>query len=506
LLSVTADQTGPTITVTASGTLPTGPVTPVMTAVADSPTSVRLDITDAQDDGEGCWYEIQFGAAKNGKVKTWMTTERWVSPEDSAYIYGLLPGIDYQFRARTTEWREIDGNGQRVYSEWSIPATSKTTIAVAPPALSEKIDKATAVNKANKDKSTIHSVSVSWGAVESVRVGNEASYIVTYTIPSGIKGVPGKVVQDVVRVAYDGTYWDVVCEEGGASISEDGKVITYKAYGLPPGTSCKLTIVGQNTATGAVTKAISLSQKTLNAKVKAPAGLKAAEKPSIDTVKLTWKALPDADGYYIEVWSPKTKTDAPQRVTGKWMSAAEYAAATSGGIANGWTFKGLTAGTEYTFAVLAEKSPSGYDWDTNTFTDPGYETAFACKAIATAKYPAPKINLMQGKGTVPSFTNGLTGTKYQHYEVYYVDANKKEVCIGTVSLPTPPSAKEKVDLGFSMMTPNANFHAFDTWVSGLGKKSVKFVVKAVTMDTHGNIVNRSAGGSSSMRADYLVFG
>jgi hypothetical protein len=119
---------------------------------------------------------------------------------------------------------------------------------------------------------------------------------------------------------------------------------------------------------------------------------------------------------------------------------------------------------------------------------------------------------MQGKATVPNFATasctaaGISASNYQHYEVYYVDASKKEVCIGTVSLSAPPSAKEKVDLNLDMLIPNANFAAFETWVKTLSPtKSVKFVVKAVTKDASGLTVNWSAGGSSSVRAGYFAY-
>jgi hypothetical protein len=223
-----------------------------------------------------------------------------------------------------------------------------------------------------------------------------------------------------------------------------------------------------------------VTQKTEKATA-APKALAAAKTDiKIDSVKLTWQAAPGANKHIIEVWSPNTKTEAP-----KLVQRIE-----AGGTATTATIGGLTAGTKYTFAVKAIDA-GGKDL-----------TAFAAKAITTAKYTAPKINLMKEEGIIPAYGGGIfTSANYTHYEFYYVDANKKEVCIGTCSI-APPAEKAKVNLSIGMLTPNDNFATFKTFVGTQGTKAIKFVVKAVTKvgDT---VVNTSLGGSCSVKANLV---
>ena len=479
---------------------PSGLTKPNITTSAATNTSVTLSGFETDN-----YYIIQYGMeGKNGKAPTtWMTLTDDIDYGDyevdssTVTVSGLIAGTNYQFRVSKVVYGDSDAI---VRSEWS-NVVKKATTGSATVLTDNKLDNQAGVNKwENGEVSTTDSITVSWsqwGPAEALTM-----FIVTYTIPSGIKGIQGTVVQDIVDISGEKAKVNGkevnTCRAGSGvetfivMVGNSGKFITYNIEGLVSGATYKVSIVGVN-VNGAVTKTATITQRTLKEPTKAPAKLKAEGKPSIDSVKLTWNATSGADKYIIQVWSPKTKTDTPKLVRYIEISAAEYASVTSGGISNGWTISGLMAGTKYTLAVKAEKTGTS-----------GFVTVFASKVISTAKYPAPKINLAKGVGTIPAFANGLSGANYQHYEVYYVDINKKDVCIGTVSLPTAPNEKDKIDLNLSMLTPNANFAAFETWVKGLGKKSVKFVVKAVTNGTSGNAVNWSAGGYSSLRADSEV--
>jgi two-component SAPR family response regulator len=78
------------------------------------------------------------------------------------------------------------------------------------------------------------------------------------------------------------------------------------------------------------------------------------------------------------------------------------------------------------------------------------------------------------------------------------------VCIGTYSFATPPAEKTTLNLPIDKIIFNSQFDAFKTAVAGMGTKAVKFVVKAVTKDALSNVVNRSIGGTSSVKANIVT--
>ena len=374
---------------------------PVITAVGSGVTSVEVTITD----GEGKQYEIQYGVEAKGKVKTWMTAvvngESLVSCPSTGKITvdSLSAGITYQFRVRQVAVSENDGKGVYSYSEWSAVATGKTT-GTGTATLTDKADSAVAkavktankvAAKANKTDKVTDSVTIIWG-----QMGTLTTYILTYTIPSGIKGVPGIVVQDIVDISGTAEGGSGKVKLNGVEVEDDvikvveGSAIAYKISNLAAGATYKVSIVGQNSDTGATSKkAITVSQKTekLN-NGKAPKSLAAAKTDiKINGLKLKWAAPSPAPsgavGYIVQVWAPKTKTEAPKLVQEVRVSGTE---ATIIGLP-------LAGGTKYIFAVKAVDTAGAA------------LTAFAAKAIATAKFAAPSVksaNATAGEDGAPN--------------------------------------------------------------------------------------------------------
>ena len=453
---------------------PVVPTKPVITADATA-TSVTIAIPS----GAGKTFEIQYGVeGKNGKApKTWITYTGDVVTlsGNTVTVGGLVAGTNYQFRIREV----VSAEGKIEYSDWSdVMKKSTTGSATVLTGNENKVDKASAANKTNRNASTTDSVTVSWG-----KTGTLTTYIVTYTIPSGIKGIPGTVVQDIVTLTSDtaGT------TTGNGVVTVSGTTITYKIDGLVAGATYKVSIVGQNDA-GATTKAVSVSQKATKLAA-APKKFVADGKPTIDSVKLKWDAASGAAGYVIEVWSPKTKTEAA-----KLVQVIEVGAVT------GTTINDLKAGTKYTFAVKAVDA-TGKDL-----------TAFASKAISTAKWAAPsklKLNAidMTVTGSIPKEAawtkNSVNGSlsrvdAYSQFAVYYLNNAKQEVLLGFVGAAVDGTANKVTSESLSALLANVNQSSVPAKVS--------FIFKAVVPTdaaVESDIVNNSLSGKFTVKKSDL---
>ena len=192
---------------------------------------------------------------------------------------------------------------------------------------------------------------------------NATSYVLTYTIPSGVKGMPGITITKVLTGA------ELVA-------ATDGTAVTYKIEGLKSSTTYKVSIFAQN-ASGTTTKAVTATVKTL--KIAAPIKLASDKnaKPTVSSINLTWSPPKgglgdDANGYIVEVWAPPaSKGAAPELVQVIWVDKNVTST----------EIKDLEKKTKYTFR-LTYSTGSGLD---GAVLDRSIESAVASKVISTAK-------------------------------------------------------------------------------------------------------------------------
>jgi hypothetical protein len=300
-------------------------------------------------------YEIQYRITTDAKgnplAPNKLEKQLWVTQiieitTPAVTITGLKANVGYQFQVRAVN---VIGK-----SDWS--AISTATRTAEPQITAENPDLAKA-KFSTKPKAagmgTASSAIVSWGSVPGA-----TSYVITYTIPSGVKGVPGTTISKVLT---------------GEAAS--GGMITYTIEGLKSSLSYKVSIVAQN-ASGTTTKAVTVTAKTL--KVAAPTKL--ASNKSANThssILLTWQppktGLGNAKGYVIEVWAPAASKGAvPELVQVLWADGSEFSK----------EVKDLQGGaTKYTFR-LTTSTGSGLE---GFVVDRGIESAVASKVISTAK-------------------------------------------------------------------------------------------------------------------------
>ena len=444
----------------------------------------------------GRFYIIQYGVERGTESKprapsTWMTWSNdsvfghyLVGNTGTVTIDSLTAGTRYQFRV--LEVRYSEGRTTAVRTAWSNILRAKTTgsLLVLRDA-DNRLNNARTANVANRVDNTTNSVNVSWGSVAHIN-----TYIITYTMPSGIRGVPGTVVQEVVRAIREGEGTNV----------DANSVLTHTITGLRQNTSYRFSIVGVN-ENGNATRAVTVTQRTDRAETwRAPSGLRTEQgtRPTINSVKLAWNSVLNADKYIVQVWSSATRTSAAalvQNITIERVGNAPPETTLE--------VKNLIAGTRYIFAVQAVK-------DTGTDAEK-FETAFASRAISTARYPAPQLSLLRQTNnvTIPNFNsatnmrNGLSAANYTHYELFWVDSNRNEWLIGTHSLNPAPAQPGRVTITLGMMMPSMYFDVFYEEFQKLTKQRVNFVLKAVTKDGSGNTVNWSAGNRFGTRADWL---
>jgi hypothetical protein len=337
----------------------------------------------------------------------------------SATITGLRAGTDYQFQIRA-----INSIGQ---SAWAItqaktqPAASAT--APVPPTWPIVVK--------TGDKAPTHdSVTVTWGATAGT------TYVLTYKIPSGIKGIAGTTISEVVVASSSGVFAHTINK-------------------LKQGTNYKITIVAQYANTGAAAKAVVIAAKTL--KYHAVKGVKASTPPTISSIALTWSAstLSMTNGYVIEVWSPKTKSEPAKIVQTLFVSKTEE---TTKEIRN------LKASTKYTFKVIAITGNSAENRCT--------ESAVASKTISTARYAAVTA-VKTAKDTVGNVVlewkipnNTAGGAQYEHYKIFWQESNGNEIEISPILI-TIADNKRGATIDGSVLTtalPSLNVTAKNTFI------------------------------------------
>jgi hypothetical protein len=299
-------------------------------------------------------YEIQYRITTDtrgkdiadGKNKNLWITQIIEYTETTATIAGLNANTGYQFQVRA-----VNAVGK---SDWSVASATTKTIAAVVTVENPDLTKAKFSAKPKAfGASAADSATITWGVA-----ADATSYIIAYTIPSGMKGVPGITVSKVLTGNELATATNV-------------GMVTYRIEGLKSSASYKVSIVAKNSS-GTTTKAATATVKTL--KVDAPTKLASSKavKPTGDTVNLTWSppksGIGSANGYIVEVWAPPASKGAvPQLIQVIWVDKGSTSQ----------EIKDLNRATKYTFRLTTSTGSS--------IEDRGIESAVANKVISTAK-------------------------------------------------------------------------------------------------------------------------
>jgi hypothetical protein len=167
----------------------------------------------------------------------------------------------------------------------------------------------------------------------------------------------------------------------------------------------------------------------------------------------------------------------------------------------------LLAGTNYTFAVKAVSGDKAA-YDAGTAKD---LTPFVVKAIATAKWAAPKLKLATSGAnaglitvTLPKQTDWEKistlpySSSWARFDVYYQNSQKEDVFLGSI-LGTQLSA----GTADNIKTFNAlDLQAFSSLITDAPGSKVNFTVKAVLV-VGTSVVNESLGGKLSIAKSLL---
>jgi hypothetical protein len=358
---------------TAPPAVPTGIVVNTLTPQPDS-------LTVSWDAVPGATtYEIRYRITTNAKGTALLTekqlaTQIWVTQlveynsADGVAIEGLIANTGYQFQVRA-----VNAVGK---SGWSIASTAsltaKTTAATTSGADDLTKAKFSTKPKAAPGTAAVDSVTVTWGVVP-----NATAYVITYTIPSGMKGVSDTTVSKVL------TGNELVA-------ATSGTMVTHKIEGLKSSVSYKVSIVAKS-ATGTTTKAAAVTVKTVAAPaIKKVSVVDAKTKTTISSITLKVQAgtvpagFGDVGGYIVQVYASKLKgMTEPPLVKTVFFTRAELEAAT------GQVIGGLAASTKYTFVVMAtDKDETGALMTDGTIRDGQKLSAVKSIAASTAKYAA----------------------------------------------------------------------------------------------------------------------
>jgi len=436
----------------------------VSAATATSPTSLTVS-WDAVAGATS--YEIRYRLTTNasGKeiVASKWATQVWITQNmeifsSSITLTGLNANAGYQFQVLA-----VNDLGK---SDWSAVSETVRTKNVE---ISEENPDLTKVKFSAKPKaaglSAVDHAVISWGVVE-----HAISYVITYTIPSGMKGVRGTTISKVLTG-----------EELIAATSEDGKMILCTIDGLKSSASYKISIVANN-ASGTTTKAVSTTVKTTKVSaIKKVSVVNARTNTTISSITL--KVTPGTGtlpsdftvgGYIVQVFAPKPKS-------GEWLPVVTVAY-NKNELEAGQAIEGLLASTKYTFVVMATNfSQADALMDDNAIK--GGQKLSAAKIISasTARWGAVKLpdkssttTGISVKPLIPvadSWTKGGNVTHqeaYRQFAIYFWDApNVREVFLGVA-----PVVHETV-------TFDTGFFCVDELKYVAANQKLTFIVKAV---------------------------
>ena len=403
----------------------------------------------------GMSYEIQYsltGASRPAWISTFVTgTENGSA---TATIDTLSADTRYNFRIRAmnevgmvSEWVSQTRNGV-IVAETTRQATGSAPAKLGKP----KIPK-----RGQMGAPTSDSITVNWS-----HVADATSYVITYTIPSGVKGVPGTRISETFT-PDDNTI--------------SGTTLTYKIEGLKQGTSYRISIVAQSEG-GMATKAVTVTARTVNitGATKLGASKAAGERTTISSITLTWKAATAATGYIIEVWAPpKTKGAVPELI--RVVEPSEITGTK-------YQVTDLQASTKYTFRVIG-------------ITEEGTETAVVRKVLSTAKFAS--VSKVRSSSNDDSVVlnwqlprKPADGAEYITYEIDWVinRTERKSVAIASSDNTTATILRSTLsDLGINLAST----------------KKHNFVIRAVIYGEDGTtVINQSLDGRFSITPSRLM--
>jgi hypothetical protein len=195
------------------------------------------------------------------------------------------------------------------------------------------------------------------GKISWVPTADVDSYVVTYTVPSGLKGVPGTTVQLVIPKSAITTGGPIASPFGECNLVVEGGRLTLTINGLRASASYKVSIVAKD-AGGFTTKAMNATVKT--------AAVAPIKKLIVNKAKTTttaaefsiqlggnhhaWASTFAIGGYIIQVYRPAVKAVGevgPQLVQTLYSSGTDPI-----------DLAGLRAATKYTVVVTATTATS----------------------------------------------------------------------------------------------------------------------------------------------------
>jgi hypothetical protein len=325
------------------------PVTPAKPTVSAMGTASVATIT-LPTIPDATAYEIQYRLITNAKgqpltakqieKQLWMTQS--VAPGTTiATISGLNAGAQYQFQVRAVNdhgksaWSATSDNTKTGDVSFGSTFTNKTKTVEG---------KVTVVTKAKADLKSNSGV-ISWKPT----AGTD-SYVITYTVPSGMKGVPGTTVQLVIPKAMIEAGGTIPSPFGDCNLVAAGGNLTLTINGLRASASYKVSIVAKD-AGGYTTKAVNATVKT--------AAVAPVKKLTVDKAKTTASSVAfsianggsvasdfgTVGGYIVHVYRPAVKAageTAPQLVQTLFTSGVSPV-----------DIAGLRAKTKYTIVVTA---------------------------------------------------------------------------------------------------------------------------------------------------------
>jgi hypothetical protein len=404
-------------------------------------------------------YEIRYRITTDAKGKNitdsknknlWVT-QLIVIDSSSVTVTGLKADTGYQFQVRA-----VNAIGK---SNWSQESTAAKTIAAVVTAENPDLTKAKfgTKPKAVPNTTAVDSATLSWGVV-----ANATSYVITYTIPSGVKGVPGTTISKVLT-------------GDELTAATNGTMVTYQIEGLKSGTSYKVSIVAKN-ASGTTTKAATAKVKTVKvAAIKKVSVVNAKTKTTISSITLKVQAgivpvgFGAVEGYIVQVYAPKLKgMTEPPLIKTEFFTKAE--------LESGQAINGLQASTKYTFVVAATNS-SKEDalMDDGTIKTGQKLSAVKTISASTTKYPDAKFKQVSFSPT--AIVLNVTLPKNPIADAY--EAFQLFDSIGTMIATA---------CGDAVQGGRVTFTGTDFIVG-------KYTVKAVILDELGNVLQSSVKGA-----------
>ena len=502
----------------------------------------------------GATYEIRYRVATDTKgnaiskqatldKQVWVTQLVVYDSNIGVIIEGLKADTGYQFQVRA-----VNDDGK---SDWSVAPAAGVGITKTS-AIATNGDGVADIRTASVGKITVpkpvvvplmpDTATMSWNSTvnkDKTLCTKVDSYVLTYSIPSGMKGVPATTVSLVIStkdIAENGTYYigfdgsvtksDIKLASylhqlevknnpaaGTSKVPAGSQTFTLTLGGLKASASYKVSLVGMNVG-GSSTKSVGATLKTqaVGAVKKVSVAKNALNKPNITVSSITLKVESGTvpvgyvvGGYIVQVYAPKLKgMSEPPLVQTLYFEAKDVAK---------MEVNKLQASTKYTFVVLATNKSGAEALMADGTIRSGQKLSAVKSVVATtAKYAAPSgfkfnatapasltfkvpANDKYPVGLTPPDNQGLGGG-YNEYKIFVVvgtGANAKLELRGSV---------EDVSLtGNKFVDGRIDLIANKSLFAGLSG-NLNFVIRAVFEDIDGHIVT-SQDGKFKLTANQL---